>query len=152
MTNKHEQMALAAIETETDVDKLLQLIKNARGKSMVVEKAAFEKLVQLQNTHQLGTVESACWQMVHSIETLRKINRRKASPMKRMRPKIEKDGEIGALAYCVAKGTQGFEEIMSYGLPQFTAEWMVLKYPQHFDDATRSKARDRLALRGVEFH
>ena len=145
-----DKKALAAIEKETDVDKLLQWVKNARGKSQAVEAAAFNRLIKLSPSYEPGTVEYACWQMVHAVETLRKINGYKIYRMNRLRPKIEKDGEIAALAYCVVHKTLGFDEVMNYGRPELTAEWIVLQHPQHFDAVILSAANERLQSRSVE--
>lgn len=149
MTNNFEQ-ALASIEKETDVGKLLQWVKNARGKSPALEAAAFDRLIKLSPKQEPGTVKYACEQMVLAVETLRKINGHKIWRMNRLRPKIEKDGEVAALAYCVEHETPGFNEVMNYGRPDLTAEWIVLQHPQHFDAAILSAARKRLASRGVE--
>lgn len=151
MTNNFEQ-ALASIEKETDVEKLLQWVKNARGKSPALEAAAFDRLIKLAPKQETGTLKYACWQMVWAVETLRKINGHKISRMNRLRPKIEKDGEIAALAYCVKYETRGFDEVMNYDRPDLTAEWIVLQHPQHFSAAILSAARKRLASRGVEIN
>jgi len=70
--------------------------------------------------------------------------------MNRMRPKIERDGEIAALEYCALSETDGFEEIMNYGTPELTAEAIVLRHPRHFSPAARSAARTRLQHAGVQ--
>lgn len=66
-----------------------------------------------------------------------------------MRPKIEKDGEIGALEYCALNKTEGFDEVMDYGTPELTAEAIVLRHQSHFSPAAISAARARLEERGV---
>jgi len=69
--------------------------------------------------------------------------------MHRMRPKIDKDGEIGALEYCALNETEGFTEVISYGLPELTAEAIVLRFPQAFSLAAREAGRKRLEDAGV---
>lgn len=145
-----EKKALAHIATETDPAALLQMARNALGKSPTVERAALRRLTEVSAKHTPGTVEHACWQMVHAVEALRRLNGRKVARMHRMRPKIEKDGEIGALEYCALKKTDGFDEVMDYGTPELTAEAIVLRYPSHFSPAALAAARTRLEQKGVQ--
>ena len=70
--------------------------------------------------------------------------------MNRMRGKITKDGEVGALEYCALKKTDGFAEVMEYGMPELTAEAIVLRVPDHFTSKALAAARLRLDQAGVE--
>lgn len=145
-----EKKALAHIATETDPEALLGVARNARGKSPAVEKAALRRLAEVSAKHAPGTVEHACWQMVHAVEALRRLNGRKVARMNRMRAKIEKDGEIGALEYCALNKTVGFGEMMDYGTPELTAEAIVLRHQRHFSPAALAAARMRLGDAGVQ--
>jgi hypothetical protein len=144
-----EKKVLSYIATETDPKALLRVARNARGKSPAVEKAALRRLAEVSAKHMVGTVEHACWQMVHAVEALRRLDGRKVARMNRIRRKIEKDGEIGALEYCALKKTVGFDEVMDYGTPELTAEAIVLRYPGHFSPTALAIARTRLEQRGV---
>jgi hypothetical protein len=144
-----ERKALLHIAAETDPDALLRVARNARGKSSVVEKAALRRLADVSAKHAPGTVEHECWQMVHAVEALRRLNGRKGARMQRFRPKIAKDGEIGALEYCALNQTDGFDEVMDYGTPELTAEAIVLRHAHHFSTAALTAARMRLEQRGV---
>ncbi len=145
-----ESRAIARISQETDLDNLLNYARNASGKSPAVERAALRRLADVSVNHPLGTVQNACWRMVHIVEAIRQLKGRKVARMNRMRPKIEKDGEIAALEYCAMKETEGFAEIMSYGMPELTAEAIVLRYGSHFSGAAKVAAHERLARAGVE--
>lgn len=145
-----EKKALSKIAQETGPEVLLQMALNARGKSRTVETAALRRLAEVSARHAQGTVENACWQMVHAVETLRRLSGRKVWRMHRMRPKIDKDGEIGALEYCALNKTDGFDEVMEYGTPELTAEAIVLRHPSHFSPAALAAARYRLERRGIE--
>jgi len=145
-----EKKALSHIAMETDPEALLQIARNARGKLPIVEKAALRRLAEVSAKHNPGTVEHACWQMVHAVEALRRLKGRKVARMHRMRPKIERDGEIGALEYCALKKTDGFDEVMDYGMPELTAEAIVLRHRDHFSPAALAAARTRLKERGVQ--
>lgn len=144
-----EERALIQIEAIDDPSKLRTLIKNAEGKSEQVAKAAFRRLVSLSSPHPAGSVEHDCWVMVHTIEELRRAEGR-VWRMNRLRPTIDAKGEIGALKACIVQETDGFQEVLDYGMPELTAEAIVLRWPEHFDDKTRETARSRLASAGVD--
>lgn len=148
--NKLANEALQRIAQETDVNALKRIATNARGKPMDVERAAFLRLASISAKQAPGTVENACWTMVHAVEELRRLDGRKVCRMNYMRRKIEKDGEIAALRYCALKKTDGFAEVIAYGTPELTAEVIVLRYSAHFDDAVQTAARKRLEGAGLD--
>ena len=89
--------------------------------------------------------------MVHTIEGVRKELGRPVWRMNRLRPKIEKDGEIAALEYCARNRTDGFDEVLKYELAEFTAEAIILRFPDTFtDENLREIARTRLVEAGVD--
>ncbi len=89
--------------------------------------------------------------MVYTIEEIRRDTGRKVWRMHRMRPKIGKDGERSALEYCARNTTDGFQEVLDYGLPQFTAEAIVLRMPDVFTNPdTRRIAAERLLGAGID--
>lgn len=145
-----EQRALARIAVELDPARLLAYARNAQERSPAVARAAVRRLAAISAKHAPGTVENACWTMVHTVETTRRLNGAKVARMNRMRPKIDKDGEVAALEYCALRETDGFAEIMAYGMPELTAEAIVLRYPGDFSDAAKAAARSRLSQAGVE--
>lgn len=148
--NETELKALARIATETDVDKLRQTARNAqKNKFPDVERAAIRRLAEVSPKERPGTVQHECWKMIHTVEELRRIAGRKVARMNRMRRKIEKDGEIAALAYCASKRTEGFDEVLAYGMPELTAEAIVLRFPTIFDEIAKASARKRLQDAGV---
>jgi len=149
-TKNQEAAAIARIENCDDPKALRRYLANARGKSKSVEMAALRRLAWVSAKHHAGSVQHACWVSVHVVEELRKLSGRKVSRMNRMRPKIEKDGEVAALTYCILKETDGFPEIMDYGMPELTAEAIALQYPDSFDVDVLRIAKDRLAQRGVD--
>lgn len=146
---EQEVKALARIAAATDPAVIEQIVRNARGKSPIVEQAALRRLADVSAMHDPGTVEHACWKMVHTVEALRRLKGQRVWRMHRMRPKIDKDGEIGALEYCALNETEGFTEVISYGLPELTAEAIVLRFPQAFSLAAREAGRKRLEAAGV---
>jgi hypothetical protein len=145
-----EVQALARIASIIDPDALRQMAINARGKSEVVEKAALRRLAAVSAKHATGTAEHEYWAMVHAVEELRRLNGRKVSRMNRLRPKIEKEGEIAALEYCALNETDGFAEVLAYGTPELTAEAIVLRHSERFSQSALAAARSRLELAGVK--
>ena len=101
-----------------------------------------------------GTPQHDCWVMINTVEELRReeIRRgagRKVWRMNHLRPKIDREGEVAALEYCALKETEGFREVLGYGLPELTAEAIVLRHPETFGERVRQVARDRLTREGV---
>lgn len=148
MTITPEDRALAQIPQIDDPKALRVLIENARGKSDRIVRTAFRRLVSLSTDRRPGTVEYDCWSMIHTIEELRRLEGR-VWRMNRLRPKIAAEGEASALAYCAENETDGFHEILAYGLPELTAEAIVLRHPSVFPDTLRKVARRRLQNAGV---
>jgi hypothetical protein len=144
-----EEKAIAHIRQSADPAGLRQLAANARGKSVDVEKAALRRLAEVCSNQTPGTVEHDCWTMIFAVEELRRLNGRKVCRMNRMRPKIDKEGEIAALEYCARNPTEGFAEVMDYGMPELTAEAIVLKHSEHFTEFALAAARARLEGAGV---
>lgn len=145
-----ERKALEQIGVITDAAALRRMIINSRGKSELVEKAAFRRLVAVSAKHQAGSLEHDCWSMIHTIEELRRASGRKVSRMNRLRPKIAREGELAAIAYCALNETDGFAEVIAYGMPELTAEAIVLRHRERFDQATISAASARLEAAGVQ--
>lgn len=145
-----EQAAILRIRECKDAKALRRYLANARGKSRPVEMAALRQLAWVSAKHDEGTVQHACWVSVHAVEELRKLAGRKVYRMNRMRPKIEKDGEVEALAYCILKETEGFPEILDYGMPELTAEAIAWQYPAYFDSSLLQIAKERLAQHGID--
>ena len=126
-------------------------MRNARKSSPEVFQAAFERLIELSTIEASGSVARACWKMVHTIEQVRRANGRKVWRMNRLRPKIEREGERAALEYCARNKTDGFAEVLDYGLSHYTAEAIVLGYPAEFPDLELQKiASDRLKEEGID--
>jgi len=146
-----EDRTLAKIETMLSADDLRTLMRNAKGKSDRVYQRALERLVQVSASDHDDPVACACWQMVYAIEEIRRGAGRKVWRMNRLRPKIEREGERAALEYCAINQTDGFQEVLDYGLPQYTEEAIVLGFPTAFPaGATRTAASVRLKTAGID--
>jgi len=149
VTTDAERNALTRIATSTSADDLKKIMKNAKAVSQLVYHAAFRRLIDISTEHKNDPVARACWKMVHTVEQIRRENGRSVYRMNRLRPKIERDGERAALDYCANNRTDGFQEILDYKMPEYTAEAIVLGYLEEFSEATKTAARKRLADEGI---
>lgn len=148
--DEFEKRALANIAACDDIDALRTILKNARGKSAAVEKAAFAKIVSLSAREQGDEVARDCWEMIFAVEELRYLDRGKRTPMHRLRRKIQTDGERASLEYLALNKSEGFQEVVDYGFPDLLAEKIVLKHgsPTFSEKAVAAAAR-RLDAAGI---
>ena len=145
-----EERALANINACSDPEVLRKFLNNARGKSLQVEKAAFEKIVTLSASEETDDVARDCWLMIYAVEELRRIERGKRVPMRRLRDKIARDGERASLEYLALHRSDGFQEVLDYGFPDLLAEKIVLKHgTPTFSEAAVNAAVKRLEDAGV---
>jgi hypothetical protein len=146
--DKAEAEALARIAKSSSVEDLRKLRKNALGRSDAVRQAALERLIDVSASNYEDPVARDCWRMVFTIEEIRR-DAGKVWRMNHLRPKIAREGERAALEYCAVNRTDGFEEVIGYGLPHLTAEAIVQAHPDAFDAKVRQKAAARLEQAGV---
>lgn len=146
-----EQRALEYVAFCSDVDKVRSIARKAHGKSDVVERAALRRIVELESKGTPGTVEYDCWQMILAVEEIRRQVRGRKSPMNRLRPKIEREGETAALEYLALHESDGFREVLEYELPELSAEAIVIRHGQPaFSAKAVDAARQRLANAGYD--
>ena len=71
--------------------------------------------------------------------------------MNRLRPKIQREGERAALEYLALHESEGFSEVIDYGMPEFSAEAIVVRHgvPIFSEDAV-AMAKARLRNRGFD--
>ena len=71
--------------------------------------------------------------------------------MNRLRPKIEREGPTAALEYLALNKSEGFSEVLDYGLPELTAEAIVIRHGEPtFSAKAISEARMRLVDAGFD--
>jgi len=144
-----ETKALEQIALQKDPKLLRRQADNARGKSELVSKATMSRLIVITATHKPGTVEFECWAMINTVEELRRRDGHPAK-MSKIRPRVSKLGEIAALEYVVQHDSEGFDELIAYGMPELTAEAIVLRFPQHFTVQAQAASRTRLREAGLQ--
>ena len=151
MASSDETRALALIAALTEVEKVRAISRNARGKSELVELAALRKIATLEAQGEPGTVENDCWRMILAVEEIRRRVRGKRSPMNRLRPKIEREGERAALEYLALNESDGFKEVLQYGVPELSAEVIVIHHGEPtFTSKAVDAARHRLSEAGYD--
>ncbi|MCU0881823.1 MAG: hypothetical protein MUF14_04040 [Hyphomonadaceae bacterium] len=89
--------------------------------------------------------------MIHAIEEVLRIERGKTVRLTRTRQKVAKVGEIQTLIdfATAASPTEGFDALLARGLPELTAEALVLKHAARFEPPVLAAAGARLAAAGV---
>ena len=151
MTQSDEQRALDYIASCSDPDKIRSIARKAHGKSDHVEKAALRRIVEIESKGTSGTVEFDCWKMILAVEEIRRQVRGRRSPMNRLRPKIAREGERAALEYLALHESDGFKEVLAYGMPELSAEAIVIRHgAPAFSDKAIASARARLEDAGFD--
>jgi hypothetical protein len=150
-SSSRETSALAVIAASDDVEKVRGIARNARGKSDLVERAAIRRIVVLESRGEPGTVEHDCWGMILAVEEIRRQVRGRKSPMNRLRPKIAREGETAALEYLALHESDGFREVLDYGVPELSAEAIVIRHgTPTFSAKAVAAARNRLQEAGYD--
>jgi hypothetical protein len=150
---KYERAAIERINALNDPDRLRTMATNARANGSVsVERAAFQRLCEVQPAAKSGTVEHDVWCSIYALEELIRAERGKTIRLSHTRQKIAKDGEAKTVADLTLKATasEGFHLLIKMGHPELLFEAVVLRHPLVFDQTVRDAAVDRLAGAGVD--
>lgn len=137
---------LASIAKCDDKEKLRTWFKNAkRMGNAEVANAAFRKLISLVPEAKKGTANYDFWESINALEFFR------SRPLSRTRQKIARVEIIQTMKDLVMskKPGAGFNMLIELGMPELTAEAVVLRHPRTFDKEVRSAARDRLVSVGI---
>ncbi len=122
---------IASISKCNDPDKLRTWIKNARNKNASdVADAAFRRLISIVPSEQPGTVEHDFWQSIHAFEHVLLEERGKTVRLSRTRQKISRVGIMQTMRDLALsdKKSDGFEMLMERGMPEITAEAVILRH------------------------
>jgi len=148
----HEKV-IAIIQDSTDPDQLRRFMENAkRLKADTVYDVAFNRLIDILPEADPGTVEHDFWRTIHSFEQMLLEERGKTVRLSRTRQKITKVGVMKTLNDLALgkKPSEGFEMLMERGLPELTAEAVVLRHTDAFEEKVTAAARERLEGAGVD--
>lgn len=144
---------MAIIESSDDPEKLRRLMENARRMNVrEVEKAVFRRLVQIMPEQAPGTVEHDFWRSIYALEQALREERGKTVLLSRTRQKIARVGVMQTLRDLAMSRTpsQGFGMLIDRGMPELTAEAVVLRHRDSFDNKVVDAALARLEVAGVD--
>ena len=144
---KQEAAALRQIPQMTDPKALRTLMSNANAKgSAAVYNAAFRRLAELVPGEAPGTLEHDFWQTTLAYEQLLTEMNGKTTRANYLRRKVARVGVLQTMEdLALAKGqSDGFALLVERGLPELTAEAIVLKHSENFSEAAVNASRKRL--------
>jgi len=130
-----------------DPEALRNLMANARRLgSDQVYRDAFRRLCEVEARQHAGEVEIAFWKAIYAAEALRTEANNRTTLLSRTRQKIVKDGIVKTIEDLARRKqpSPGFKILVDGGLPELTAEYIVLTFPERFSDAALTTARTRL--------
>ncbi len=143
---------LASIAKCDDPKMLRTWIANAeKKKDAVIADAAFRRLVSLVPAEKKGTVEHDFWQSIHALEFVLSKEKGKTTRLSRTRQKIDRVQVVQTLRDLTLskKPSAGFAMLIERGMPELTAEAVVLRHLKTFDEEVRTAACNRLTGAGV---
>lgn len=146
---QQENAALERIEDLDEADKLHTLMLNARrmGSERVAE-AAFDRRIDVLTGDEHGDpVTEDFWRSIHTIEAVLTERNGKATRLTPTRQKLTRAGTVKTLADIAlkAKVSDGSELLIANDRVDATAEAVILRHPDEFDEKTRDAATARLA-------
>jgi hypothetical protein len=150
---KQEAAALRQIPQMTDAKALRALMSNANAKgSAAVYNAAFRRLAELIPGEAPGTLEHDFWQTTLAYEQLLTEKNGKTTKANYLRRKVARVGVLQTMEdLALAKGrSDGFTLLVARGLPELTAEAIILKHSKSFSEAAVNASRQR--LEEIEFN
>lgn len=147
MTMSDRPRILASIDRCDDPAKLRRFMKNAqqRGEEDIYH-AAFQRLISVQPSAQVGTVAHDVWRTIYAFEELLKEERRRTVRLSRTRQKIQRDGEVKTAIDLTLKAdpSDGFHMLKDRGMLELSFEALVVARAEHFPNNVVDAAHARL--------
>ena len=153
MTQPNRTRILEIIEKCDDPAALRRIMKNAKERDADdVYNAAFQRLITVQPSAQVGTIAHDVWRTIYAFEELLKEERGKTVRLTRTRQKIQKDGEIKTAMDLTLKKTpsDGFRMLKERGMLELSFEALVVARAEHFPRNVVDAARSRLETEGMD--
>ena len=154
MTTLDRQRILDNIEKCDDPAELRKFMKNARQRDAAdVYDAAFQRLISVQPSAEVGTVNHDIWRIIYAFEELLKEERGKTVRLSRTRQKIQRDGEVKTVTDLTLKAdpSKGFCMLKDRGILELSFEALVVARAEDFPDNVINAARVRLESHGADF-
>jgi hypothetical protein len=147
-----EEAALSRIPGMDDADGLRTLMSNAKDQdSTIVFNAAFRRLIDLLPGEAPGSADYDFWRSTFVYEELLAEQSGKKTAVTRVRQKVKRvgvDKTIEELATAKSDG-DGFGILIKRGMPELTAEAVVVRHADRFSPGVVETAKSRLAAAGV---
>ena len=153
MTTPNRGRILDNIERCDDPCALRRFMKNAQrlGAADVYD-AAFQRLISVQPSAQVGTLAHDVWRTIYAFEELLKEERDQTVRLSRTRQKIQRDGEVKTVMDLTLKATpsDGFRMLKDRGMLELSFEALVVARAEHFPSNVVDAARSRLETEGMD--
>lgn len=136
----------------TDPNDLSALMANAKrlGREDVYW-AAFKQRCSLEGTDMSDPLERAFADVLNAYEQLLTEKNDRTTRATRTRQKMKNKGVHQCLLdWAMGSATEGFKLLIENGLPELTAEYVVIRHKDHFPSEVVEAARQRLLAVGVE--
>ena len=153
MTQPNRARILEVIEKSDDPAALRRIMKNAKERDgHDVYNAAFQRLITVQPSAQVGTIAHDVWRTIYAFEELLKEERGRSVPLARTRQKIQRDGEVKTVTDLTLKKTasDGFRMLKERGMLELSFEALVVARAEHFPRNVVDAARSRLETEGMD--
>ena len=141
----------AKIEQMADRGALRNLMGNAkRLERDDIYWLAFKRLCSLEGMAYDDPLERDFYDVLNAYEELLTEKHGRTTKASRTRQKLKNKGvEQCLIDWALGDPTDGFKLLVEKGLPQLTAEYLVVKHATRFPEAAVEAARDRLAQQEV---
>ena len=153
MTQRDPSRILENIAHCDDPAKLRRFMKNAQrlGEDEVYD-AAFQRLIAVQPSAEVGTVAHDVWRTIYAFEELRREEAGKRILLSRTRQAIKKKGELRTVLDLVRKSqaSGGFDMLKERDKLELSFEALVIARAEHFPSDAVDKARARLEAVGMD--
>jgi hypothetical protein len=156
-TNKtfHRDTVIERVRKSQSISSVNTIVENAQRATdnaqivsadmEAIRHASWRRLGELAGSHSDDDLTRRWFEGLVAFEALKK---KRAS---RTRQMFDRHGARIAFARLVQRtqGTDGFRDMVSAGMHDLTAEWIVLQFSDDFDENVQKIARDRLIEAGI---
>lgn len=153
MVGRQGPSGAEAIEDFDDQRALRNLMENAKrlGEDEVWWRA-LRRLCELEGLNFDAPLNREFHAMLAAYEELLSAKNGRRTAASRTRQKLKNKGVIQSLEdWALSRQpTQGFELLIANGMPELTAEYMVVRHPDRFSEAAVMSAKVRLREKGVD--
>lgn len=136
----------------TDVEKIDNLMANARRLGDEgMRTAALRRKIEILGGNPEDPLDMEMMRVIAAREQVIFETQRKKLRAAHLRGKYERDGAQATFEFLASKKTptEGYDSLIESGMIEYTAEHVVLRYPDRFSDTARKRAAERLTQAGA---